>query len=51
MVHKANVLKVTDGLFRECALQVAKKLGKGKVIVTLLPDSADRYYSTDLFKE
>jgi len=24
VVHKANVLKVTDGLFRECALQVAK---------------------------
>ena len=24
LVHKANVLKVTDGLFRECALQVAK---------------------------
>lgn len=23
-VHKANVLKVTDGLFRECALNVAK---------------------------
>ena len=25
VVHKANVLKVTDGLFRECALQVAKE--------------------------
>ncbi len=24
VVHKANVLKVTDGLFRECALDVAK---------------------------
>jgi homoisocitrate dehydrogenase len=24
LVHKANVLKVTDGLFRECALEVAK---------------------------
>ncbi len=24
VVHKANVLKVTDGLFRECALEVAK---------------------------
>ncbi len=24
VVHKANVLKITDGLFRECALQVAK---------------------------
>src|SRR3972149_5872799 len=25
IVHKANVLKVTDGLFRECCLQVAKE--------------------------
>jgi isocitrate/isopropylmalate dehydrogenase len=25
IVHKANVLKVTDGLFRECALEVAKE--------------------------
>ncbi len=25
IVHKANVLKITDGLFRECALQVAAK--------------------------
>ncbi len=24
LVHKANVLKVTDGLFRDCALEVAK---------------------------
>lgn len=25
VVHKSNVLSVTDGLFRECALEVAKK--------------------------
>lgn len=31
------------------SLQVAKRLGKEKTIVTVLPDSADRYYSTDLF--
>jgi len=24
IVHKANVLSVTDGLFRQCALEVAK---------------------------
>jgi cysteine synthase A len=29
------------------SIRVAKRLGKGKTIVTLLPDSADRYYSTD----
>jgi cysteine synthase A len=41
----------SSGAYIWCALQAAKKLGKGKVVVTLLPDSADRYYSTDLFKE
>jgi cysteine synthase A len=41
----------SSGAYVWCALRAAKKLGNGKVIVTLLPDSADRYYSTDLFKE
>ena len=31
------------------ALKLAKKLGKGKTVVTLLPDTAERYYSTPLF--
>jgi len=31
------------------ALQVAKELGKGKKVVTLAPDSGERYLSTDLF--
>jgi cysteine synthase A len=33
------------------ALRMAKKLGKGKRIVTLLPDTAERYFSTPLFEE
>ena len=33
------------------ALQLAKKLGKGKTVVTILPDTAERYFSTPLFKE
>lgn len=32
------------------ALEMAKKLGKGKNIVTVLADSGERYLSTDLFK-
>lgn len=32
------------------ALKVAKDLGKGKVVVTLLPDSGQRYLSTELFR-
>jgi len=32
------------------ALKVAKELDKGKVVVTLLPDSGQRYLSTELFE-
>ena len=31
------------------ALRLAKKLGKGKTVVTVLPDTAERYFSTPLF--
>ena len=33
------------------ALQLARKLGQGKTVVTVLPDTAERYYSTPLFDE
>ena len=33
------------------ALKLAKKLGKGKTVVTVLPDTAERYFSTPLFEE
>lgn len=33
------------------ALKLAKKLGKGKTVVTVLPDTAERYFSTPLFAE
>ncbi len=33
------------------ALKLAKKLGKGKTVVTILPDTAERYFSTPLFRE
>ena len=32
------------------AIKLAKKLGKGKTVVTVLPDTAERYFSTPLFK-
>lgn len=32
------------------AIELAKKLGKGKVVVTVAPDGGDRYLSTDLYK-
>jgi cysteine synthase len=33
------------------ATEIAKKAGKGKIIVVIIPDLGDRYLSTDLFKE
>ncbi|MCL1813132.1 MAG: cysteine synthase A [Treponema sp.] len=32
------------------ALRMAKKFGKGKRVITLLPDTAERYFSTALFE-
>ena len=33
------------------ALKLARKLGPGKTVVTVLPDTAERYFSTPLFKK
>ena len=30
---------------------MAKKLGKGKKVVTVSPDGAEKYLSTDVFKQ
>ena len=32
------------------ALKMAKLLGKGKNVITILPDTAERYFSTELFE-
>lgn len=31
------------------AIRLARKLGKGKTVITVLPDTAERYFSTPLF--
>ncbi|MBR1862738.1 MAG: cysteine synthase A [Ruminococcus sp.] len=33
------------------AISLAKKLGPGKTVVTVLPDTAERYFSTPLFRD
>ena len=40
---------ISSGTNVAAALELAKKLGKGKTVVTVLPDTAERYFSTPLF--
>ena len=59
IVHKANVLKITDGLFRECCLQVAKEFPEVTVKEMLVdamsmrlvrdPENFDVIVTTNLF--
>ena len=42
---------ISSGTNVAAALKLARKLGKGKTVVTVLPDTAERYFSTPLFEE
>jgi len=42
---------ISSGAAAWAALKVAQELGTGKVVVVLLPDTGERYLSTDLFGE
>ena len=42
---------ISSGTNVAAALKLAKKLGRGKTVVTVLPDTAERYFSTELFAE
>lgn len=41
---------ISSGTNVAAALKLAKKLGAGKTVVTVLPDTAERYFSTPLFE-
>ena len=41
---------ISAGTNVAAALKLAKKLGEGKTVVTVLPDTAERYFSTPLFE-
>lgn len=45
------VCGISSGTNVAAALKLAKKLGSEKTVVTVLPDTAERYYSTQLFGE
>ena len=40
---------ISSGTNVAAALRLAQKLGPGKTVVTILPDTAERYFSTPLF--
>jgi len=40
---------ISSGAAAFAALQVAERLGDGKTVVVILPDTGERYLSTELF--
>lgn len=42
---------ISSGTNVAAAIRLAKKLGPGKTVVTVLPDTAERYFSTPLFED
>ena len=42
---------ISSGTNVAAAIKLAKKLGPGKTVVTVLPDTAERYFSTPLFDD
>lgn len=52
LAYKEGIMcGISSGTNVAAALKLAKKLGPGKTVVTVLPDTAERYFSTPLFDE
>ncbi|MBQ9922559.1 MAG: cysteine synthase A [Clostridia bacterium] len=58
-IHTAQKLASLEGIMCgissgsnvAAAIKLARKLGEGKTVVTVLPDTAERYFSTPLFQD
>ncbi|WHH60730.1 cysteine synthase A [Petroclostridium sp. X23] len=49
--EEGMLVGISCGAAVNAALQIAKKLGKGKRVVVIAPDTGERYLSTALFKD
>lgn len=49
-VKEGIMCGISSGTNVAAALKLAEKLGEGKTVVTILPDTAERYFSTPLFE-
>ena len=52
LAYKEGIMcGISSGTNVAAAVKLAEKLGKGKTVVTVLPDTAERYFSTLLFED
>lgn len=49
--NEALAVGISSGANVSGAIEIADKLGEGKIVVTVLPDTGERYLSTELYKE
>ena len=47
--HEGLMCGISSGTNVAAAIKLAEKLGRGKTVITVLPDTAERYFSTPLF--
>ena len=51
LAHQEGMLAgISSGAALHVSLRVARELGRGKSVLTILPDTGERYLSTDLFE-
>jgi cysteine synthase A len=52
LAKKEGILAgISSGAALHAGLEIGRELGPGRKVVVLLPDSGERYLSTDLFLE